>query len=61
MMQAIKGYEQEYGIKITISLEDEPMGTAGPIKLAERIIRENNESGLFFVFNSDVICEYPLD
>lgn len=36
------------------------MGTAGPLKLAEAKIRENNESGLFFVFNSDVICEYPL-
>lgn len=43
-----------------MSLENEPMGTAGPIKLAEAILRENNESGLFFVFNSDVICEYPL-
>lgn len=37
------------------------MGTAGPIRLAEKIIRANNEKGLFFVFNSDVICEYPLD
>lgn len=37
------------------------MGTAGPIRLAEKIIRENNTEGLFFVFNSDVICEYPLD
>lgn len=37
------------------------MGTAGPIKLAESTLREGNESGLFFVFNSDVICEYPLD
>ena len=43
-----------------MSLENEPMGTAGPIKLAEAHLRENNESGLFFVFNSDVICEYPL-
>ena len=43
-----------------MSLENEPMGTAGPIRLAEDKLRENNESGLFFVFNSDVICEYPL-
>lgn len=61
MMAAIADYESRYGIKITISLESEPMGTAGPIKLAESILREGNESGLFFVFNSDVICEYPLD
>ena len=50
----------QYGIKITVSLENEPLGTAGPIKLAERILRDENQSGLFFVFNSDVICEYPL-
>ena len=37
------------------------MGTAGPIKLAEKILTEGNESGLFFVFNADVICDYPLD
>ena len=51
----------QYNIKITCSLETEPLGTAGPIRLAEKIIRANNEKGLFFVFNSDVICEYPLD
>jgi len=60
-MSAIQTYEQDYGIKITISLENEPLGTAGPIKLAESILKANNASGLFFVFNSDVICEYPLD
>jgi len=37
------------------------MGTAGPIRLAEKILRDDNESGMFFVFNSDVICDYPLD
>lgn len=51
----------QYNIKITCSLESEPMGTAGPIRLAEKIIKANNIEELFFVFNSDVICEYPLD
>lgn len=37
------------------------MGTAGPIRLAKDKILENNENGMFFVFNSDVICDYPLD
>ncbi len=37
------------------------MGTAGPIRLAKEQILRDNTSGLFFVFNSDVICEYPLD
>jgi mannose-1-phosphate guanylyltransferase len=48
-------------LKITFSVEKEPLGTAGPLKLAEEVIRHNNPDGLFFVFNSDVICEYPLD
>ena len=61
MMKALKDYEAKYKIKVTCSLESEPMGTAGPIKLAEKILREDNESGMFFVFNSDVICDYPLD
>jgi len=37
------------------------MGTAGPIRLAKDIIVKDNPSGMFFVFNSDVICDYPLD
>ena len=57
---ALRRYEKEFGIKITTSLEDEPMGTAGPIRLAEKIIKQDNEQGLFFVFNSDVICDFPL-
>jgi len=36
------------------------MGTAGPIRLAKEHILKDNPSGLFFVFNSDVICDYPL-
>ena len=36
------------------------MGTAGPIQLAKDRILADNEEGLFFVFNSDVICEFPI-
>lgn len=39
----------------------EPLGTAGPIRLAKDIILKDNPEELFFVFNSDVICEFPLD
>jgi mannose-1-phosphate guanylyltransferase len=48
-------------VKVTISIEDEPMGTAGPIRLAKDKILSENDSGMLFVFNSDVICDYPLD
>lgn len=37
------------------------MGTAGPIRLAKDILLKNNEEGLFFVFNSDIICDFPLE
>jgi len=35
--------------------------TAGPINLAKDIICKDNEEQLFFVFNSDIICDFPLD
>ena len=61
MMKELEKLEQKYGLKITCSLEDEPLGTAGPIRLAKDLILADNEDGLLFVFNSDVICNYPLD
>jgi len=61
MMKELKNLEEQYKIKITCSLEDEPMGTAGPIRLAKDLILADNPSELLFVFNSDVICHYPLD
>jgi mannose-1-phosphate guanylyltransferase len=60
-MKELKVLEEKYKIKITCSLEDEPLGTAGPIRLARELIRADNASELLFVFNSDVICHYPLD
>jgi mannose-1-phosphate guanylyltransferase len=47
-------------MRIRVSEETEPLGTAGPIKLAESILREDNPSGQFFVFNSDVVCDFNL-
>merc|ERR1719329_145059 len=60
MMKELKKYEEMYKIKITCSLESEPLGTAGPIRLAKDIILADNTDNLLFVFNSDVICHYPL-
>lgn len=60
MKEKLDEFESTYKVKITCSLEKEPMGTAGPIRLAEEMIRADNPDGLFFVFNSDVICEFPL-
>lgn len=60
-MKELKSLEEQYKIKITCSLESVPLGTAGPIRLAKDLILKDNPSGLLFVFNSDVICHYPLD
>lgn len=61
MMKQLEILEKKYKVKITCSLEDEPLGTAGPIRLAKDIILKDNTDDLLFVFNSDVICHYPLD
>lgn len=46
------------GVKITLSQEDEPLGTAGPLALAKDLLSGDKEP--FFVLNSDVICDFPL-
>jgi len=61
MQEALAEFRERYGIEITCSVEESPLGTAGPIRLAEKILRNNApDDEPFFVFNSDVICEFPL-
>lgn len=55
--EEIKKEEEKLGIKISISQENEPLGTAGPLALARSIL-EGDEP--FFVLNSDIICEFPF-
>ncbi|KAH9425151.1 hypothetical protein DERP_015061 [Dermatophagoides pteronyssinus] len=55
--ECIKKQAKELGIKITFSLEEEPLGTAGPLALARKYLSEDDEP--FFVLNSDVILEEP--
>jgi mannose-1-phosphate guanylyltransferase len=47
-------YEDEYNVRITFSVETEPLGTAGPLALAQEILAKDDSP--FFVLNSDVIC-----
>ena len=59
MMGFLKEFEAKLGIKIVCSREYEPMGTAGPLALArDKLLDGSGEP--FFVLNSDVISEYPL-
>ena len=59
MAEALTSMEREYKLKITISQETEPLGTAGPLRLAAKLL-DDGSGEPFFVFNSDVTCEYPL-
>ncbi|KAI1337031.1 mannose-1-phosphate guanylyltransferase [Xylariaceae sp. FL0016] len=58
MERVLKEYEAELGVKIHFSLESEPLGTAGPLKLAEEILAKDDSP--FLVLNSDVTCEFPF-
>ncbi|XP_059245740.1 mannose-1-phosphate guanyltransferase beta isoform X1 [Mustela nigripes] len=54
----MKAQEQRLGIRISMSHEEEPLGTAGPLALARDLLSETAEP--FFVLNSDVICDFPF-
>ena len=56
--EEMKAQADRLGIKITTSLEEEPLGTAGPLALAKEALTCDSEP--FFVLNSDVICNYPF-
>lgn len=53
----VDNLEKKYNVKIIYSIEEEPLGTGGPIKLAEKYLSKYDD---FFVFNSDIICSFPL-
>lgn len=55
----MKEQEKRLGIRISMSHEKEPLGTAGPLALARDLLTENAEP--FFVLNSDVICDFPFE
>lgn len=58
MERELKEEAQRLGVSIIFSHESEPLGTAGPIVLAAKYLRQSNEP--FFVLNSDIICNFPF-
>ncbi|MDD4310275.1 MAG: sugar phosphate nucleotidyltransferase [Candidatus Cloacimonetes bacterium] len=46
------GDGSKYGVKLTISKEDKPLGTAGPVKLLKNILTEP-----FLVMNGDILTQ----
>ncbi|XP_014673231.1 PREDICTED: mannose-1-phosphate guanyltransferase beta-like [Priapulus caudatus] len=57
--KAMRKQEDKLGIKITVSIEETPLGTAGPLALARELL--TTDSDPFFVLNSDVICDFPFE
>ncbi|KAK6008967.1 nucleotidyl transferase, partial [Ostertagia ostertagi] len=55
--QEMKVHAERLGIQVHFSLEEEPLGTAGPLALARQYL-DGEEP--FFVLNSDVICDFPF-
>lgn len=58
MEKELENAQKELGVKISISLEEEPLGTAGPLALARDVLCSDDEP--FFVLNSDIICDFPF-
>jgi mannose-1-phosphate guanylyltransferase len=58
MISYLAPYEQKLGVKISYSRETEPLGTAGPLALARELMKSSED---FFVLNSDITCEFPLE
>lgn len=52
MIHVLLGDGEKLGVKIKYSLEDKPLGTAGPLDLLRNDLTED-----FFVINGDVLCD----
>ncbi|KAG5478388.1 hypothetical protein LSCM4_04620 [Leishmania orientalis] len=51
-------WSRKLGVSFVFSVEDEPLGTAGPLALARDILLQDDKP--FFVLNSDVTCTFPM-
>ncbi|KAF8819268.1 GDP-D-mannose pyrophosphorylase [Cardiosporidium cionae] len=61
LVEALVEMEKKFGVRISCSKETEPLGTGGPIRLAEELLQEEDDpADSFFMLNSDVICDFPL-
>jgi len=55
----LKPYGETIGVRIDISLENVPMGTAGPLVLAKDLL-DMSDPDPFFMLNADVTSTYPF-
>lgn len=65
----VKYLQIEYKIQIVCSVEETPLGTAGPLKLAESFLKSKNSTDesnnknnkSFIVLNSDILGDFQLE
>jgi mannose-1-phosphate guanylyltransferase len=55
LIQQYFGNGERFGLRIIYSVEDEPLGTAGPVKLVESQLDDT-----FLVFNGDIMTDLNL-
>lgn len=61
LLQAFQNeMEKKYGIKMSSSFEEVPLGTGGAVRYSKDKLVADNPEGLIFVCNSDVICDRPF-
>ncbi|ESL11866.1 mannose-1-phosphate guanyltransferase [Trypanosoma rangeli SC58] len=58
MKKTMEYWAKELGVSFAFSLEEEPLGTAGPLALARDILLQDDQP--FFVLNADITCRFPL-
>lgn len=58
MEMQLKSETEKLGVELLFSHEKEPLGTAGPLALANDLLSSSDEP--FFVLNSDIICDFPF-
>lgn len=56
IIEEVEKYQDEFGIKIVYSKEEDPLGTAGPLALA----KDHLKGASFFLLNSDICCNADL-
>lgn len=58
MKEQMDEWSRKLGVLFVFSVEEEPLGTAGPLALARDILMQDDKP--FFVLNSDVTCPFPM-
>lgn len=56
IIEEVKKYESEFDIEIVYSMEDVPLGTAGPLALVAEQLKDSS----FFLLNADICCNVRL-